>query len=93
MSPIQSTGKVAAGFFEALKSEPIVLALCVMNFALIGFTYYQSSLFNSQRAENVKLFVQVQSEVQKLLSQCIIPPTPDRRSGSGDAPPQSEGPT
>jgi hypothetical protein len=27
----------------------------------------------------VKLFVAMQGEVQKLLSQCIVPPPPDRR--------------
>jgi hypothetical protein len=91
MSPIQATGQAARGFMDALKGEPLVLALVVMNFALIGFTYYQSSIFNSQRADNVKLFVQMQGEVQKLLSQCIVPAPPDRRSGS-EAPSQ-EGPT
>ena len=92
MSPLQATGQAARGFFDALKSEPIVLALCVMNFALIGFTYYQSSLFNAQRVDNIKLFVQMQQEVQKLLSQCIVPAPPDRRSG-GEAPHSQEGPT
>jgi len=80
MNPIQATGQAARGFMDALKGEPIVLALCVMNAALIGFVYYQSSIFNSQRSDNVKLFVQMQAEVQKLLSQCIVPPPPERRS-------------
>ena len=80
MSPIQATGQAARGFMDALKSEPIVLALCVMNFALIGFVYFQSKQFNTQREDNVKLFVQMQGEVQKLLSQCIVPAPPDRRS-------------
>jgi hypothetical protein len=80
MSPIGTGGKAAAGFIDAMKGQPIVLALCVMNAALIGFAYYQSALFNSQRSENIKLFVQIQGEVQKLLSSCIIPAPPDKRA-------------
>jgi len=86
MSPIQATGAAAMSFMDALKREPLALALVVMNFALIGFVYYQSSIFNSQRADNVKLFVQMQGEVQKLLSQCIVPAPQDRRGS--EAPPQ-----
>jgi hypothetical protein len=71
-------GKAAGGFMEVMKSQPLSLALVVMNFALIGFVYFQSTQFNSQRVDNIKLFIQVQSEVQKLLSQCIIPPPVQR---------------
>ena len=58
--------------------EPLVLALIVMMCALIGFMYYQNASFNSQREANVKLFVAMQTEVQKLLSQCIVP-APEKR--------------
>ena len=45
------------------------------------------------RARQVlKLFFQMQGEVQKLLSQCIVPAPPDRRSGS-EPPHSQEGPT
>ena len=42
-------------------------------FALIGFMYYQNASFNFQREANIKLVVAMQTEVQKLLSQCIVP--------------------
>jgi hypothetical protein len=71
-------GKAAGGFVDAMRNHPMELALVVMNFALIGFVYFQSSQFNTQRVDNIKLFIQVQSEVQKLLSQCIIPPPVQR---------------
>ena len=58
---------------DVMKAQPLVLGLLLVIFALIGFIYLQSSQFNDQRAENIKLFVQVQGEVQKLLSQCIVP--------------------
>ena len=80
MNPIQTTGKAAAGFVDALKGQPLVLALIVISFGLVGLLYYQSSMFNSQRQENVKLFVGMQAEVQKLLSVCIVPPPPKQQS-------------
>ena len=76
MNPIRATGEAVGGFFDAMKREPIVLALCLMNFLLIAFAYYQNASFNTQRTDNVKLFVQVQTDVQKLLSQCIVPAPP-----------------
>jgi len=78
------------GFFGAMKDQPVVLALCVMNFSLIGLLYYQSSLFNTQRQENVKLFIQVQGEVQKLLSQCIVPAPQNRSNMLLKLPPYAE---
>ena len=87
MSPIQTTGKAAAGFVDAMKGQPLVLALIVISFALIGLLYYQSALFNTQRQENVKLFLEVQKEVQKLLSQCIVPPPPNRQQSILRLPP------
>lgn len=71
-------GKAAGGFIDAMKSQPLALALVVMNFALIGFVYYQNAAFTQQRRENVALFVEVQRDVQKLLAQCVIPPPPPR---------------
>ncbi len=62
-----------AGILDVLKAQPLMLGLLLVIFALIGFVYFQSAQFNDQRAENVKLFVSVQGEVQKLLSQCIVP--------------------
>lgn len=78
MSPVRGSTEATMGFIDAMKSQPLALALVVMNFALIGFIYIQSSQFTTQRADNVKLFVSAQNEVQKLLAQCVIPPPPTR---------------
>jgi len=74
MSPVRESAEVAMSFMDSMKTQPLALALVVMNFALIGFIYIQSSQFTTQRADNVKLFVSAQNEVQKLLAQCVIPP-------------------
>jgi CHASE3 domain sensor protein len=70
--------QAANTFMQSLKEQPLSLALVVMNFALLGFVYMQSNQFNNQRADNVKLFTDVQREVQKLLSECIVPPRQQR---------------
>jgi hypothetical protein len=75
---IQATGEAAKGVVTALGSQPLVLALVVVCLLLSGLLYYQSAMFHSQRQENVKLFVSMQGEVQKLLSQCIVPPPQHR---------------
>jgi len=67
-----------SGILDVLKAQPLMLGLLLVIFSLIGFVYLQSSQFNSQRAENVRLFLDVQKEVQKLLSQCIVPPPTNR---------------
>jgi len=87
MSPIQSSGQVALSFFDTMKAQPLALALVVMNFALIGFVYFQSSQFNTQRKDNIALFIEIQKEVQKLLSQCIVPPPSSLRGDLQDDPP------
>lgn len=71
--PTEQVVKAATGFAKVMQNEPLSLALCVMNFSLIVFMYFQSSQFNSQRSDNVRLFTDVQREVQKLLSECIVP--------------------
>lgn len=83
MSPVREMGQAANTFMGSLKEQPLSLALVVMNFALIGFVWMQGTAFNTQRQENVKLFLDVQKEVQKLLSQCIVPP-PQQFQQRGD---------
>ena len=67
-------GSNISGLLDALKAQPLMLGLLLVIFSLIGFVYLQEGQFNSMRAENVKLFVDVQKETQKILSQCIVPP-------------------
>jgi hypothetical protein len=63
------TGKNAASFIDALRGMPLVLAIVGVTLGLVGLLYYQASLLNSQRTENMKFL----SEMQKLLSVCVVP--------------------
>jgi hypothetical protein len=44
MSLPQEAGKVAAGFVDAMKAQPLSLALVVMNIALLAILYYGLSV-------------------------------------------------
>jgi hypothetical protein len=82
MSGVAEGGvQVAKGFMDSLKDQPLSLALCVMNFALIGYVFYESKQFNALRETNVRIFVEQQSKVNDLLSKCIVPPQPGNRTG------------
>jgi len=70
--PITEGGKIAGGFIEALKNQPLLLVLAITNFATLGFVYVQSQQFTNQRQDNVKLFIEQQVEFNKLLAKCIV---------------------
>jgi hypothetical protein len=75
MNQMNERGGNIAGILDAMKAQPLILGLLLVIFALIGFVYLQEGQFNSMRAENVKLFVDVQKETQKILAQCVVPPS------------------
>jgi hypothetical protein len=59
---IEEIGKVASGFVESLKGHPLVLALVVMNLALLVIVWLElDQVFRQQR------------EVNALLSKCVDP--------------------
>jgi hypothetical protein len=70
--PLTEGAKVATGFIETLKNQPLLLVLAVTNFATLGFVFFQTNQFNNQRSENVKLFIEQQVEFNKLLAKCIV---------------------
>jgi len=74
MGVSEEAGKAVGGILDVMKSQPLVLGLLLVVFALIGFVYVQEAQFNSMRSQNVALFIDVQKETQKILSQCIVPP-------------------
>lgn len=71
MSPIQEVGKTTRSFMDALKDEPLSLALCAMNLFLLGYLFYEGSSVNEQRKETVNLIVQWQRETDKLMADCV----------------------
>lgn len=74
--------QVATGFMDALKREPLSLALVLMNMALLLFFYVILVRVADQRKEEIGLLYADKKEVRELLSQCIVPDKDDRRRGT-----------
>ena len=69
----EEVARAAGSFFEALKSQPLSLALVVMNFALIGYIYYGSVILNNERHNELQLLYRNRREVAVLLAYCTWP--------------------
>ena len=67
-------GRAAAGFVEALKGQPLSLALVVMNLGLLGYLYYDGLQAHNERRTEMQLLYENRSETAKLLSQCVVIP-------------------
>ena len=67
------------GFFDALKAQPLSLALVVMNLGLLGFLYYTGVEASRERANEMALMYQNRLDVAKLLASCY-PATPQKET-------------
>jgi len=65
------------GFFDALKAQPLSLALVVMNLGLLGFLYYTGVEASRERHNEMALMYQNRLDVAKLLASCY-PAAPQR---------------
>ena len=70
---LEEGAKAASTLITTLGSQPATLALIVISFGLLGFTFYEGHSFNSARSEMLHTFLDQQREVQQLLSHCIVP--------------------
>jgi hypothetical protein len=68
--PVEEASKVAAGFMEAMKSQPLALALVACNLTLLALFFYVASYAGSNRSNEFKAIMEMQREVQKLLYNC-----------------------
>jgi hypothetical protein len=62
--PVEEAGKAAASFMDSLKSQPLSLALVVMNMALLGLIYFALVKQADVRSRDL-------ASIHTLLSQCI----------------------
>ena len=73
----EEVGKATGSFIDALKREPLSLALVFMNLALLAFCYVILTTVASQRKEEVSLLYQDKKEVRELLARCVVPSRTD----------------
>jgi hypothetical protein len=57
-------------FMDVMRGQPLALAMVVMNFALLGYLYYEGARATKQRHDEIELLYQNRSEMAKLLYSC-----------------------
>jgi hypothetical protein len=62
--------QVARSFIDAMKEQPLSLALVVMNLGLLGFLYYEGTQANAERHKEMELLYENRREVAELLYKC-----------------------
>lgn len=69
--PTEEVGKVAGGFIDALKGQPLSLALVVMNVVLLGYLFYNEGKYVEARREFAKMLFDQQKVQSELLAKCV----------------------
>jgi len=65
--------QVARSFIDALKDQPLSLALVLMNLLLLGYLYYTSTQAAAERHKEMELLYENRREVGELLFKCVPP--------------------
>jgi hypothetical protein len=63
---IEEGGKAAAGFIEAMKTQPLALALVACNVLLLALFFYVIRVADNNRDQ----LMEMQRETQKMLYRC-----------------------
>lgn len=58
------------GIVDALKSQPFLLAMVIMNIALLGYTYYTAVIAHEERKAQTEMMYENRGEMAKLLAEC-----------------------
>jgi hypothetical protein len=79
----EQLGQAAGSFIDALKGQPLSLALVAMNLGLLGFLYYNGVTAHNERKEEMQLLYENRREMAHLLYLCNpttdkAPPLPPR---------------
>lgn len=77
--PLDIAAGATGSFMDAMKREPLSLALVLMNLCLLLFFYVILNRVADQRKEEIGLLYADKKEVRDLLAKCVVP---DRRSES-----------
>lgn len=65
--------EVATGFLDAMRSQPVMLGLVVMNLAMVAMLYTVLRFTQEQRTLEFDLIFKAQADVRQILSLCVVP--------------------
>jgi membrane-anchored glycerophosphoryl diester phosphodiesterase (GDPDase) len=67
----EEVGMTARNFMNILRTQPLSLALVVMNFVLVAYVFYSGSVIIEQRKYTTDAIINWQREADKLMAQCV----------------------
>ena len=67
-------GKVISHTVDALKSQPVTLAMILMNVIFVAAIFWGVKGTREQMHEVMKSILEQNTQAQELLSKCIVPP-------------------
>jgi len=70
--PVEEGAKVASGFVDALRSQPVMLGMVVVIGFLIGLLFFVAYKGAETRQRELDKFYSSQKETQELLAKCIM---------------------
>ena len=71
MNMLDEAGKIAANVVETFKATPVILALVLMDFAMLGFLFWYSANVLDQRRQTVEIIAGLIQDTNKALSHCV----------------------
>jgi len=69
--PVEEVGKVAGNFVDAMKTQPLALALALMNIGLLLLFYYIAAAISERRAHEFDLMMAQNEKTNQLLYNCL----------------------
>lgn len=67
----EEAGKAVGSFIDSLKSQPLSLALVVMNVVLLAYLFYMEMRFSEGRKFAFEKIVEQQQDMAQMLAHCI----------------------
>lgn len=67
----EEAGKTANAFIEAMKTQPLALALCVMNMGLLAIGYFFLTKVYEQRQLDQAALYREHQQTQEILKSCV----------------------
>jgi hypothetical protein len=75
-NPVHEVGETARSVIDVFRSQPLALALSLMNAALIALLYYQGVSNSAERRHEQQLLYENRKIVTDALVKCSHPPPP-----------------
>jgi hypothetical protein len=66
--------KIATGAIDALRSQPMLLGVLLLNIVIFVIIFYAVQGTRAQTHEILKVMIDQNAKAQELLSRCVVPP-------------------